>query len=108
GSPAAGAAARAGRAPAERSARPADGRSASGEGSRLQRLPFLSDKTVQRGKGIRVSGASAPEMPTVLIVDDDASLRLLCRVNLELDGYNVLEAPSVAAAEDALAIDVVV
>ena len=46
-------------------------------------------------------------MPTILIVDDDASLRLLCRVNLELDGYNVLEAPSVAAAEDALAGDVV-
>src|SRR6478609_9044083 len=46
-------------------------------------------------------------MPTILIVDDDDSLRLLCRVNLELDGYNVLEAPSVAAAEDALAVDVV-
>jgi DNA-binding NtrC family response regulator len=46
-------------------------------------------------------------MPTILIVDDDASLRLLCRVNLELDGYNVLEAPSVAAAEDALAADAV-
>ena len=46
-------------------------------------------------------------MPTVLIVDDDASLRLLCRVNLELDGYNVLEAPSVAAAEDAVAVDLV-
>ena len=55
-----------------------------------------------------MSGASAPAgMPTILIVDDDASLRLLCRVNLELDGYNVLEAPSVAAAEDALAVDVV-
>ena len=47
------------------------------------------------------------KMPTILIVDDDASLRLLCRVNLELDGYNVLEAPSVAAAEDALAVDMV-
>ena len=46
-------------------------------------------------------------MPTILIVDDDASLRLLCRVNLELEGYNVLEAPSVAAAEDALAVDAV-
>jgi DNA-binding NtrC family response regulator len=46
-------------------------------------------------------------MPTVLIVDDDASLRLLCRVNLELDGYNVLEAPSVAAAEAAVVSDVV-
>ncbi len=41
--------------------------------------------------------------PTILILDDDASLRLLCRVNLELDGYNVVEARSVAAAEEALA-----
>ena len=40
--------------------------------------------------------------PTILIVDDDDSLRLLCRVNLELEGYNVLEAGSVAAAEDAV------
>lgn len=40
--------------------------------------------------------------PLVLIVDDDPSLRLLCRVNLELDGYRVVEAPSVAAAEEAL------
>jgi len=55
-----------------------------------------------------VPGNSVPNgVPTVLIVDDDASLRLLCRVNLELDGYNVLEAPSVGAAEDALAVDVV-
>ena len=38
-----------------------------------------------------------------MIVDDDASLRLLCRVNLELDGYNVVEAQSVATAEDAAA-----
>jgi DNA-binding response OmpR family regulator len=41
--------------------------------------------------------------PLVLIVDDDESLRLLCRVNLELDGYRVAEAPTVAAAEEALA-----
>ena len=40
--------------------------------------------------------------PTILIVDDDDSLRLLCRVNLELEGYNVLEAGSVAAAEGAI------
>jgi DNA-binding NtrC family response regulator len=40
--------------------------------------------------------------PLVLIVDDDESLRLLCRVNLELDGYRVAEAPTVAAAEEAL------
>jgi DNA-binding NtrC family response regulator len=42
--------------------------------------------------------------PLVLIVDDDESLRLLCRVNLELDGYRVAEAPTVAAAEEALAM----
>ena len=29
---------------------------------------------------------------TVLVVDDEPSLRLLCRVNLELEGYRVLEA----------------
>src|SRR3954454_15072154 len=49
--------------------------------------------------------AGQPGVPTVLIVDDDASLRLLCRVNLELEGYHVLEAPSVAAAENAVAAD---
>jgi DNA-binding response OmpR family regulator len=39
----------------------------------------------------------------VLVLDDDASLRMLCRVNLELDGYHVLEAASVAEARAALA-----
>jgi DNA-binding response OmpR family regulator len=29
---------------------------------------------------------------TVLVVDDDASIRLLCRLNLELDGWRVVEA----------------
>jgi DNA-binding response OmpR family regulator len=33
---------------------------------------------------------------TVLVVDDDASIRLLCRVNLELEGYRVLEARTVS------------
>jgi DNA-binding response OmpR family regulator len=28
----------------------------------------------------------------VIVADDDASIRLLCRVNLELEGYRVLEA----------------
>lgn len=35
---------------------------------------------------------------TVLVVDDDPSLRLVCRVNLELDGYAVVEACSGAEA----------
>lgn len=39
---------------------------------------------------------------TVLVVDDDPSLRLLCRVNLELEGYAVVEAGSLGEAEQAL------
>jgi DNA-binding response OmpR family regulator len=37
------------------------------------------------------------------VVDDDRSIRLLCRVNLELDGWQVREADSLAAAREALA-----
>ena len=47
----------------------------------------------------------------VLVVDDDPSIRLLCRVNLELDGHEVLEANSLATAREELDredIDVVV
>jgi DNA-binding response OmpR family regulator len=40
---------------------------------------------------------------TVLLVEDDASLRLLCRVNLELEGFRVWEASTVAAARAVLA-----
>lgn len=39
--------------------------------------------------------------PTVLVVDDDPSLRLLCRVNLELDGFAVEEAATLEAARTA-------
>jgi DNA-binding NtrC family response regulator len=55
-------------------------------------------------------GFVAAERATVLVVDDDPSLRLLCRVNLELEGYRVVEAESVGAAQAALAdeqIDVI-
>jgi DNA-binding NtrC family response regulator len=38
----------------------------------------------------------------VLVADDDPALRLLCRVNLELEGYRVLEATSAADVERAL------
>jgi DNA-binding response OmpR family regulator len=37
-----------------------------------------------------------------LIVDDDAAIRLLCRVNLELEGFAVREAATVAEAESAV------
>ena len=37
---------------------------------------------------------------TVLVVDDERSLRLLCRVNLELDGHIVHEAGTLAEARE--------
>ena len=39
---------------------------------------------------------------TVLVVEDDPSLRLLTRVNLELEQYRVLEAESIDRAEELL------
>ena len=47
---------------------------------------------------------------TVLVVDDDPSIRLLCRVNLELDGCTVLEAGALNEARELLtdnSVDVV-
>jgi DNA-binding NtrC family response regulator len=47
---------------------------------------------------------------TVLVVEDDASLRLLCRLNLELEGHRVLEAGTIDRAAELVAreqIDVV-
>ena len=35
---------------------------------------------------------------TVLVVEDDASLRMLCRINLDLEGYRVLEAETIQRA----------
>ena len=35
---------------------------------------------------------------TVLVVEDDSSMRLLCRVNLELEGFRVREAPTLGDA----------
>jgi DNA-binding response OmpR family regulator len=48
---------------------------------------------------------------TVLVVDDDASIRLLCRLNLELEGWHVLEAATLPLAREQLEaenVDVVV
>jgi two-component system OmpR family response regulator len=39
----------------------------------------------------------AGEQKVVLVADDDDAMRLLCRVNLELEGYRVLEAATGAA-----------
>jgi DNA-binding NtrC family response regulator len=45
----------------------------------------------------------------ILVVDDEPAIRLLCRVNLELGGYEVREAASVAEARRQVAdgVDVV-
>lgn len=42
---------------------------------------------------------------TVLVVDDDAAIRLLCRVNLELDGHRVAEAATLGEARAVLAAE---
>jgi DNA-binding response OmpR family regulator len=39
---------------------------------------------------------------TVLVLDDEPALRLLCKVNLEFEGYRVLEAGSLEEARSAL------
>jgi DNA-binding response OmpR family regulator len=39
---------------------------------------------------------------TVLVVDDDAAIRFLCRVNLELDGWTVHEAEAIERARETL------
>jgi DNA-binding response OmpR family regulator len=50
-----------------------------------------------------------PPRDTVLVVDDDPSIRFLCRVNLELEGWLVREAGTLdRAREELLAGDVAV
>ena len=39
----------------------------------------------------------------MLVVDDDAAIRFLCRVNLELDGWAVREAEAIQQARETLA-----
>jgi two-component system, NtrC family, nitrogen regulation response regulator NtrX len=40
---------------------------------------------------------------SILVVEDDAALRMVCRVNLELDGFSVREASNVFGARTAVA-----
>ena len=54
-------------------------------------------------------GHAAPAR--ILVVDDEPSIRLLCRINFELEGHVVLEAHSLASARATLEeqeVDVVV
>jgi DNA-binding response OmpR family regulator len=68
-------------------------------------LPFSRCKTAPGSIRIRVHFAPAVDSPsnTVLVVDDDAAIRFLCRVNLELDGWTVVEGGTVSEARAAVA-----
>ena len=46
-----------------------------------------------------------PAGASILVVEDDASLRLVCRVNLELESFRVREAEGIAEARAAVAAD---
>jgi DNA-binding response OmpR family regulator len=45
-----------------------------------------------------MTGPGGRHVKDVLVVDDERSLRMLCRVNLELEGHTVREAGSLAEA----------
>ena len=58
-----------------------------------------------------MGGSKGHAATRVLVVDDEPSSRLLCRVNLELEGHEVLEAYSLDSARATLAeedVDVLV
>ncbi len=54
------------------------------------------------GMSINSQRPAGDEVATVLVVEDDPALRMLCRVNLELENYRVLEAATVDLASELL------
>jgi DNA-binding response OmpR family regulator len=54
------------------------------------------------GMSINSQRPAGYEVATVLVVEDDPALRMLCRVNLELENYRVLEAATVDLADELL------
>ena len=54
------------------------------------------------GMSINPQRPAGDEAATVLVVEDDPALRMLCRVNLELENYRVLEAATVDLAGELL------
>jgi two-component system, OmpR family, KDP operon response regulator KdpE len=54
------------------------------------------------GMSINSQRPAGDEVATVLVVEDDPALRMLCRVNLELEHYRVLEAASLDLASELL------
>jgi DNA-binding NtrC family response regulator len=49
-----------------------------------------------------MGSAGGTQSKDVLVVDDEPGLRLLCRVNLELEGHTVREASTLAQAREQL------
>ena len=54
------------------------------------------------GMSINSQRPAGNEVATVLVVEDDPALRMLCRVNLELEHYRVLEAATLDLASELL------
>jgi DNA-binding response OmpR family regulator len=54
------------------------------------------------GMSINSQRPAVDEVATVLVVEDDPALRMLCRVNLELEHYRVLEAATLDLASELL------
>jgi signal transduction histidine kinase/DNA-binding response OmpR family regulator len=61
-------------------------------------LEFPIQPAVFRDACLRLVESGRREAPRVLIVDDDASIRMICREVLELGGYQVRDAGSAHAA----------
>jgi DNA-binding response OmpR family regulator len=57
-----------------------------------------NDPLADRGTGY----LARVDRPAVLVVEDEPSLRLLCRINLELEGFDVIEAATLAEARAAV------
>jgi DNA-binding response OmpR family regulator len=59
---------------------------------------------VRKCRSLHSRAVGVPQR-TVLVVDDDPAIRLLCRVNLELDGHSVTEAGTLDDAREAIVED---
>lgn len=59
----------------------------------LGRVYYEPESTAAGATESRFPPRQRPGPPTVLIIDNEAPIRLLCRVNLEAAGMHILEAP---------------
>jgi CheY-like chemotaxis protein len=81
----------------ERRGRGSGGRRA-GSAARGQSRPPTSQSPRRSGRGTR---PTETESGRILLVDDEAAIRLICRINLQFEGFETLEAED---GESALAL----